>query len=169
MSNTIHPTRSYGPPRSVESVGKRPLPKGIVGIAQMERAQAATRQDAAPSGTLIVGEGIHVKGQVEDCRILVVEGRVEASLKADRLEVRKGGTFVGTAEVDDAEIAGTLDGTLTARNRLAIAGNGRASGKVRYGRLSIEAGGEIRGDVDTYAPAEAEAETEKASVASAGS
>ena len=162
MSNTIQPPR-----RSTESVGKRPLPRGVVGIAQMEQAQAATRQDGAPSGTLIVGEGIQVKGEVEDCRALVVEGRVEASLKADRLEVRKGGTFVGTAEVVDAEIAGTMDGTLTVRARLSIAEGGRASGKVRYGRLSIEAGGEIGGDVDTHAAAEDQAK--KPSMASAGS
>lgn len=167
MSNTVQPPRNYGLPRSPDSLGRRPLPKGVVGIAQMERAQAAPRQDAAPSGTLIVGEGIHVKGEVEDCRILVVEGRVEAALKADRLEVRKGGTFLGTAEVDTAEIAGAMDGTLIARSRLSIANGGRASGKVRYGRLTVEAGGEIGGDVDTYTAHEVQAK--KPSMASAGS
>ena len=167
MSNTTQPPRSYGLPRSTESAGKRPLPRGVVGIAQMERAQAATRQDSTASGTLIVGEGIHVKGQVEDCRVLVVEGRVEVSLKADRLEVRKGGTFVGTAEVEDADIAGSVDGTLIVRTRLSIADGGRAAGKVRYGRLAIEGGGEISGDVDTYAAAEVKAN--KPSMASAGS
>ncbi|RME67312.1 MAG: polymer-forming cytoskeletal protein, partial [Verrucomicrobia bacterium] len=127
-------------------------PRGIVGIAASqpgERTPAGARTgDAAPSGTLIVGQGIEVKGEIDSCRILVVEGQVEAALKAETLEVLKGGVFRGSAEVERAEIAGTVDGTLIVTGELAIAPTGRVCGTIRYGRITIHSGGEIAGDID---------------------
>lgn len=127
----------------------RPLPAGVVGLSSIDRGQRTERRDAAPSGTLLVGQGIQVKGQIEACQTLVVEGRVEAALAANALDVLKGGLFQGTAEVEKAVIAGTFDGDLTVRDQLTIKAGGRASGKIRYGRVTIETGGEISGDVAT--------------------
>jgi cytoskeletal protein CcmA (bactofilin family) len=105
----------------------------------------------ASQGTLIVGRDIQVKGQIDECQTLIVEGRVEASVRAKRLEVRKGGTFVGAAEVEQAEVAGTFDGTLHVSAELRIGTNGRAQGEIYYGRLAIETGGVIAGTVGTAA------------------
>ena len=145
------------PARAPETGGQRPLPTGVVGLSQLDRGRKADRNDAAPSGTLLVGQGIQVKGEIETCRSLVVEGRVEASLTASKLEVLKDGLFRGAVEVDKAEIAGTFDGTLTVRDRLTIKATGRASGVIRYGKLNVEAGGEIAGDIDVDGAAHARA------------
>ncbi len=146
-SSSQKPSRAL-PSRAPETGGQRPLPAGVVGLSQLHLGRKANRNDAAPSGTLLVGQGIQVKGEIESCRTLVVEGRVEASLTASKLEVLKDGLFRGAAEVDKAEISGVFDGTLTVRERLIIKASGRVSGTIRYAQLSIEAGGEISGDVD---------------------
>ena len=49
-----------------------------------------------------------------------------------------------------AEISGSFEGTLVARELLMVRANGRVTGKVRYGRLEIERGGQINGDVRVY-------------------
>lgn len=141
--------------RPAEPVGNRPLPPGVVGLAALERGQRTERRKSAPSGTLIVGEGIQVKGKIESCQRLVVEGHVEAAMSADALDVLAKGMFEGTAEVENAEIAGTFDGTLTVRGQLTIKDSGRVSGTILYGRILIEAGGEISGDIDTTRAADA--------------
>jgi cytoskeletal protein CcmA (bactofilin family) len=133
--------------RPVEPAKQRPLPTGVVGLAALERGRAPQARERTPGGTLIVGQGIQVKGQVDSCRTLIVEGRVEASLAADTLEVRAEGRFKGTAEVATAEIAGSVDGTLTVRDLLTVKAGGRVSGTLRYARIHIETGGEISGDV----------------------
>ncbi len=140
---------------------QRPLPAGIAGLTSIERGLGSERHQAAPSGTLIIGQGIQVKGQIESCRSLIVEGRVEASVAAESIQVLKGGLFNGTAEVERADIAGTFEGTLTVSGQLAIRANGRASGRVRYDRLSVEGGGEISGDVAVRDDAEAPAKRAK--------
>jgi cytoskeletal protein CcmA (bactofilin family) len=63
------------------------------------------------------------------------------------IEVLDTGTFKGSAEIESAEISGQLEGNLTVRQRLLIRSTGRVIGTVRYGRIEIEQGGEINGDV----------------------
>lgn len=97
---------------------------------------------------LIVGPNIKLKGlEITDCQILVVEGRVEASMDSRDIRIAEGGVFSGKAEIDVAEIRGLFEGELTARKQLVIHASGRVTGKIRYGALTIEEGGSISGDV----------------------
>ncbi len=136
------------------SISQRSLPSGVVGLTHPDRTPRQERREATPSGTLLVGQAIKVKGQIESCRNLIVEGRVEAGLAAKVLSVLKGGLFTGTAEVDRADIAGKFEGTLTVHGPLSIKGGGQVTGRIRYERISIEGGGEIAGDVAIGAEAE---------------
>jgi cytoskeletal protein CcmA (bactofilin family) len=97
---------------------------------------------------LIVGPDIKLKGaEITDCDTLVVEGRVEASMDSRVMQIAENGSFHGTVGVDIAEIRGRFDGELTCRKQLVIHPTGKVSGKIRYGRIVIEEGGEVAGDV----------------------
>jgi cytoskeletal protein CcmA (bactofilin family) len=63
------------------------------------------------------------------------------------VQIAEHGVFNGTVSIDIAEIRGRFDGELTARDQLIIHATGRVSGKIRYGKIKIEEGGEISGDV----------------------
>jgi len=56
--------------------------------------------------------------------------------------------FKGEVEVEDAEIAGTIDGTLVARGALIVRGTGRVLGTARCRRLQVEDGGQITGRIE---------------------
>ncbi len=116
-------------------------------LAQHELKKRGLSPDARPEGTLIVGNGIFVKGEIESCQTLVVEGRVEASVTAENLKVRSGGVFGGRAVVEAASITGDFDGDLTVRGLLTIESSGRVSGTIRYAEIMIKTGGQIRGDI----------------------
>ncbi|MES2364745.1 MAG: polymer-forming cytoskeletal protein [Pseudomonadota bacterium] len=99
---------------------------------------------------LTVGPNIKLKGsEITDCEILVVEGRVEASMNSRDIRIAEGGVFSGTAEIDVAEIRGHFEGELTARKRLVIYATGKVTGQIRYGALKIEEGGVLSGDIAT--------------------
>jgi len=109
---------------------------------------AGGSETPAESKKLIVGREIVLSGQITSCERLVVEGRVEASLTETRLiEIAETGHFKGSAEIETADIAGRYEGTLTVRERLFIRSTGKVSGKVTYGQIEIEPGGEISGEV----------------------
>jgi cytoskeletal protein CcmA (bactofilin family) len=111
---------------------------------------AGTRMpDAAERRTLVVGRGISVQGTVQDAERLVVEGTVEATMiNAAELSIAQGGIFKGEVEVEEAEIAGTIDGTLTARHSLIVRTTGRVLGTARCRRLQVEDGGQITGRIE---------------------
>jgi cytoskeletal protein CcmA (bactofilin family) len=101
------------------------------------------------SKRLLVGRDIYLSGQITSCDRLLVEGRVEATLSdSSTIEIAESGIFKGRAEINDAEIAGRFEGDITVRGRLFIRATGRLRGKIRYGQIEIEPGGEIAGEVE---------------------
>jgi len=99
---------------------------------------------------LVVGRDICLKGEITSCDKLVVEGVVEVSLSGARaIEVAQSGHFTGNADVAEADISGRFDGELIARERLIVRAGGHVVGTIRYGRIVIESGGEVSGDMQT--------------------
>lgn len=99
---------------------------------------------------LLVGPDVKLKGaEILDCDTLVVEGRVEATMDSRVIRIAENGAFVGKVSIDIAEIHGSFEGELTARSQLIIHSTGRVSGKIRYGKLVVDEGGEVSGDINT--------------------
>jgi cytoskeletal protein CcmA (bactofilin family) len=121
------------------------------------KIEAAKPQEPAKPGDkvackLTVGPDIKLKGaEITDCDTLVVEGRVEASMKSRVIQIAESGVFVGKVGIEVAEIRGRFEGELTAHKQLVIHASGHVSGTIRYGTIFIEEGGELTGDVGTIA------------------
>ncbi|MDA0340381.1 MAG: polymer-forming cytoskeletal protein [Proteobacteria bacterium] len=112
------------------------------------RASTPQRHGNSEGKRLVVGKDISLSGEIKACDSLIVEGSVEATLENSQfLEITEGGVFVGTVVIDEAVIAGSFEGTITARERLTIKSTGRIKGNVRFKQIEIDLGGEIDGDV----------------------
>lgn len=128
-------------------------------------APASVTTPPTSSGSkLIVGPDIKLKGvEITDCDTLVVEGRVEASMDSRVIQIAEHGVYSGTVGIDVAEIHGRFEGELTARKQLIIHATGRVSGTIRYGKLTIEDGGEISGTISTLSGTGASYQSSKGS------
>jgi len=130
-----------------------PAPQGVTpgmapGLARAPMAPARMPQQSGERRTLVVGRGISVQGTIQDAERLVVEGTVEAlSLNATELHIAQGGVLKGSVEVEDAEISGLMDGTLTVRGSLILRGSGQVTGEARCRRLQVEDGGQLSGKI----------------------
>ncbi len=137
---------------ALTAAGAEPAKPEALGMeapsADVHAATEPARPGRETGSKLIVGPDIKLKGaEITDCDTLVVEGRVEASMDSRAIQISEHGVFVGKAGIDVAEIRGRFEGELTARKQLVIRASGRVSGKVRYGKVAIEEGGEISGDI----------------------
>jgi cytoskeletal protein CcmA (bactofilin family) len=123
-------------------------------VGQPPVAMPATQSAAAPAGKegeskLTVGPNIKLKGvEITDCDTLVVEGSVEATMDSRVIQISERGSFKGSADIDVAEIRGLFDGNLTVRQKLVIYSTGKVTGKVRYGKLVVEEGGQLSGEIE---------------------
>ncbi len=113
------------------------------------QAAAAAPTIAKEGGSkLIVGPNIKLKGvEITDCDTLVVEGLVEATMDSRLMQIAHQGAFKGSADIDIAEIHGEFSGKLTVRQKLTVHATGRVSGSIHYGKLVIEEGGQLSGDI----------------------
>ena len=110
-----------------------------------------TSTGVAPEGgsKLTVGPNIKLKGvEITDCDTLVVEGLVEATMDSRVIQIAEIGSFKGSADIDIAEIRGLFDGNLTVRQKLTIYATGKVTGKIRYGKIVIEEGGQLSGEIE---------------------
>jgi len=131
-------------------------PRSLTPMASGAKPTSESDKMKSDEKKLTVGPEIVLSGQITSCDRLVVEGRVEASLTDSRaIEIADTGFFKGTAEIDSAVIGGRFEGTLTVRERLTIRSTGRIQGKIRYGQIEIEPGGEISGEVQVAGRAQA--------------
>ena len=135
-------------PNAAAAAGQAPA-----AAVQNTPVPAATTAKEGES-TLTVGPNIKLKGvEITDCDTLVVEGSVEATMDSRVIQISERGSFKGSAEIDVAEIRGLFDGTLTVRQKLVIFATGKVTGKVRYGKVVIEEGGQLSGEVESAAAA----------------
>ncbi|MDG1287050.1 MAG: polymer-forming cytoskeletal protein [Rickettsiales bacterium] len=127
---------------------------------------APSEKPKPPAGrrVLTVGHDILLKGEIATCDRLVIEGAVDAVLnEVHTVEISETGSFKGAAEIEDAEISGEFDGELTVRGRLVIYATGKVRGKITYGEIEIERGGELTGTIKSYSPEAAKKAVEKSS------
>jgi cytoskeletal protein CcmA (bactofilin family) len=156
-SETLFGKRENNTPNSpLNTTASGIMPAGTSGMTKPLAPAASTGStSAAPVSStgeggskLIVGPNIKLKGvEITDCDTLVVEGRVEATIDSRVIQIAEQGAFKGSAEIDIAEIHGEFDGELTVRQKLVIYSSGKVSGKVRYGKVVIEEGGQLSGDI----------------------
>ena len=157
--------------RESETTLNKPLNSGVgvqrYGSTSTVQASTAAETTPAPAAAtaiptaaapesggskLTVGPNIKLKGvEITDCDTLVVEGLVEATMDSRVIQIAEQGAFKGSAEIDIAEIHGTFEGNLTVRQKLVIHATGRVTGKIRYGKVVIEEGGQLSGDIECTA------------------
>lgn len=136
---------------SVKEAAKAPAPvtpSAPPVVADTGSTSPTCAEESVNGARLIVGPDVKLKGaEILDCDTLVVEGRVEATMDSRVIRIADRGSFSGKVSIDIAEIHGTFEGELTARTQLTIHSTGRVNGKIRYGKLVIEEGGELCGEI----------------------
>lgn len=144
---------------------REPPPKFPVDLSRRVVPIPGRRRADSPGGEtskkLVVGRDITLTGEIADCDILIVEGRVSASLHgSQRIEIAESGVFEGNLDIEVAEIKGRFDGELIARERLIVRRSGQARGRIRYAEIEIERGGQVAGDVEMVDAAQDARDTE---------
>jgi cytoskeletal protein CcmA (bactofilin family) len=126
-----------------------PMPEGFKPVPGKRTFNFAEKPKppADDAAHLYIGANIRLKGEIAGCDLMRVEGVYEGIAKARQLVLCPGGSFLGTANVDDAEIEGSFDGALHVRGRLLLRKQGRIRGTFSYGQIEIERGGEIDGRI----------------------
>jgi cytoskeletal protein CcmA (bactofilin family) len=105
-----------------------------------------------PQRTTVIAQDLFVQGQIKKGDEIEVYGRIDGTIAAERLRIHPGGRVYGNVSVADAEINGVLQGDVSVKNLIAIGSSGSVNGNVRYGKITMAAGGELSADVRNVPP-----------------
>ncbi len=153
---------SDGEKKPTIPLGTRSLPE-IPPKRREMRDNDALSSSLSQGSRMTVGPGIQLKGEINNCAALVVEGNVDATLDGEGLEISQRGVFNGTARVETADIQGQFKGDLTVSGLLRIENGGSVDGKVIYGRIEVIAGGELSGEISKGGTEQVPSKTSKTS------
>ena len=115
--------------------------------AEKTSAGASTSQNG---GTNVVSLGPRdvLQGRLDIQGDLKIGGTVEGELKATGdVTVDAGANIQASIEGANVSVRGQVTGNVTAKRRLTLGGSGRLNGDVRVGRLTVEDGASLNGNV----------------------
>lgn len=115
------------------------------------RNQSATAQPAAlprregkPRTGSLFGAEVAICGDIETTGDVQIDGRLLGNIRCRQFVQGAGSDVKGDIVAETARIAGSVEGTVSARH-LAVAATARIEGKVEYGDISVQNGGRIDG------------------------
>jgi cytoskeletal protein CcmA (bactofilin family) len=99
---------------------------------------------AAGSGLSFIGPEVIISGDLASDAQLQVDGRIDGNVRCAGLSQGPDGIIAGNIFADEARLAGSVEGTVSAAT-IAIEASARILGDVAYETISIEAGATIEG------------------------
>jgi len=119
-------------------------------MAQGEKTavQASSATQNGGNNVVSLGPRDVLQGRLDIQGDLKVGGNVEGELKASGdVTIDPGATIQASVEGSNVSVRGQVTGNVTARRRLTLGGSGHLNGDVRVGRLTVEDGATLNGNV----------------------
>lgn len=116
--------------------------------------------DTNTPGSLLVGEGVFMKGSMRVPGLATIDGKLEGELTADTVHIQTNGSMNGRTTASHVKVAGSVTDTTIANKTLVIESSGLIAGSITYTELEIKKGGSLQGSINkvgqqpqTFAPA----------------
>jgi len=104
------------------------------------------REHGGSNNTVVIGPRDSLIGKLTVDGEVRIQGLLEGELHASG-DVHVEGKVNAPIEARNVTVRGEVNGDVTARERLLLAGSGMLSGNVKIGKLSIEEGATLNGNV----------------------
>ncbi|PYY01833.1 MAG: cell shape determination protein CcmA [Acidobacteria bacterium] len=141
------PSRPNGSP----SQPSAPEPKPTSTTVSSAPAVKSPRSDERIT---YIGKSLVIKGEVSGSEPIHIEGKIEGpiSLRDCHINVGRDAVVSSNMQAGEVIIRGTVDGNVTASDRVEVHSGGSLTGNVCAGRISIEYGAYYHGKVDMRLP-----------------
>jgi len=95
--------------------------------------------------SVVIGDGVIVKGVFFVPSKAVINGVIEGDLTAEEVLIGPTGKITGRISAKVIDVRGQLHNTVVSEKSLIIRSTGKITGKIHYVEIEIEKGGEVEG------------------------
>ena len=100
------------------------------------------------ASSLQIGNGVTITGSIKADNEVTIQGTLDGDVDCHCLIVSKSGNIKGKIKTETMTIEGKSDGEITVNDLLQIKSTGSVSGKVIYGKIQVEDGGKLIGEIN---------------------
>jgi cytoskeletal protein CcmA (bactofilin family) len=115
-------------------------------------APDSNRRNRYGNGSITLGPRDALEGKLTMEGDLQIFGSVQGELRVSGdISLEDGSTVAAKVEATNVNVRGQLEGDVSARGRLLIAGAGSVTGNVSVARLAVEDGATFNGNISMHA------------------
>ena len=100
------------------------------------------------ASSLQIGNGVIITGTIKAENEVTIEGTLDGDVDCHCLIVSKSGNIKGKVKTETMIIEGKAEGEITINDLLQIKSTGSVNGKVIYGKIEVEDGGKLIGEIN---------------------
>ena len=125
--------------KSSELKRREPLSEGM---------EEKTKTPINSASSLQIGNGVTITGTIKADNEVTIEGTLDGDVDCHCLIVSKSGNIKGKVKTETMTIDGKAEGEITINDLLQIKSTGSVNGKVIYGKIEVEDGGKLIGEIN---------------------
>ena len=122
--------------------------KSLESIRKEEVAVKKTKAPINSASSLQIGNGVTITGTIKADNEVTIEGTLDGDVDCHCLMVNKSGNIKGKVKTETMIIEGKAEGEITVNDLLQIKSTGSVNGKIFYGKIEIEDGGRLIGEIN---------------------
>lgn len=102
-----------------------------------------------------IGQSVQIKGTLNSNEDLTIEGKVDGKIlvKDHNLTIGANGRIIAEVHAKTVVVVGTVNGNITADDKVELAPSGTVNGDIRAPRVAISDGAKFKGSIDMGAKA----------------
>tara|TARA_Y200000002_G_scaffold25235_1_gene19009 strand:+ start:82 stop:561 length:480 start_codon:yes stop_codon:yes gene_type:complete len=113
-----------------------------------EKSEFSKELDKITNSTLMIGEGVTIKGNIKAENEVNIQGVVEGDIECIKINVNQSGKIIGNVKAKIMSVEGYIEGEVNAKEILGVKSSGNINGKIYYGSIKIDDGGKIEGEIN---------------------
>ncbi len=100
------------------------------------------------ASSLQIGNGVTITGTIKADNEVTIEGTLDGNVDCHFLLISKTGNIKGKVKTETMTIEGKAEGEISINELLQIKSTGSVNGKVVYGKIEVEDGGKLIGEIN---------------------
>ena len=100
------------------------------------------------SSSLMIGEGVTITGTIKADNEVNIQGTIDGDIDCNSVTINQSGNVKGKVQTETMTVEGKVEGEININSILHIKSQGSVSGKVFYGDIQIDEGGELLGEIN---------------------
>ena len=100
--------------------------------------------------SLMIGEGVTITGTIKANNEVTIKGTIDGDIECNSVTINKSGNVKGKIKTETMTVEGKAEGEMNVNAVLNIKSEGHVNGKVFYGKIQIDEGGKLSGEINHH-------------------